>query len=88
MYQSREELLTLEELKEAQDIVRTSKLRVRRTPCILVAKSSQERLDEEPRLPKEKMLSLRSVLAIPKPIFATLVQKSFGVGSYQTHSPG
>ena len=53
MYQSREELLTLEELKEAQDIVRTSKLRVRRTPCILVAKSSQERLNEEPRLPKK-----------------------------------
>ena len=53
MYQSREELLTLEELREAQDIVRTSKLRVRRTPCILVAKSSQERLDEEHRLQKK-----------------------------------
>ena len=53
MYQSREELLTPEELREAQDIVRTSKLRVRRTPCILVAKSLQERLNDEPRLPKK-----------------------------------
>jgi hypothetical protein len=47
MYQSREELLTAVELKEALKVVRTSQLGVRKTPCILAANTSVDKLDNE-----------------------------------------
>ena len=64
MYQSREELLTPEELKEAQDIVRTSQLRIRRTPCILVADTAQELAVKDQRLDLQLFILLKTDLII------------------------